>query len=473
MIKKILRLAILLTVITMFTGCGVGSQAVVTATPTPSSSLAPEPTKVPQETLIPTPAGTATPTPSPEPTKDPDGEYFEASSKLENKIGRYLEKFYKDSELSLGNGYRLTQKLNAAKNGEEITCLFIGGSVTEGAQATERTPKGYQKGYAYCTYEYIRDNYGAGDGSNVKYVNVGVSGTSSALGIMRVQGDVLDYNPDIIFIEFAVNNSTSIFDKQTFESLIRRCLKAENEPAVVLLFSAATYAGQTQTYMWATGKYYSLPMMSMNDGLKVPQMLNAIKWSDFSGDSVHPGQEGHRLYAKAISKMLKHAYENNTDTEYVIPEKPYVNNFDAYENMVMIDNSNAEGYIVDTGCFEAVRTPFSSTGGSDNHALENGWVKKAGSGDEPFVIKLTCNSFAISAKQISSKNEVSLDVYVDGERVKSIVTSKEGAWNNPDPQCIFLEAEAKEHTIEIRTNETSANATATILAMAYTNEQTE
>lgn len=411
---------------------------------------------------------TNTPSPSPEPTKDPDGTFFDASTKLDGILGKFYEAVMEDSEISQGNAYRLRKKLDAAKNGEKTVVLFIGGSVTEGALATERTPKGYQKGYAYLTYEYIRDMYGAGDKSNVEYVNVGVSGTSSALGMVRVQEDVLDYEPDIIFIEFAVNNGTTPFDKKTYESLIRRCLKQDNEPAVFLLFSAATYAGAPQIYMQSMGKYYDLPMVSMQDGLKRPQLLRGMKWEDFSSDNVHPGQDGHLLYAKAICKTLKRAYDNNQNTSYEIPELPYQTDYDKFENMVMINNTDAEGFIVDTGCFEAKRTPFSSTGGSDNHALENGWVKTSDSGNDTFTLKLVCNTFTIVGMQTNASTEVTFDIYVDGEKTHKIVTSKSGAWRNPDPQLVYESDEAKEHVIEIRTNETSENAGATILAFGYT-----
>ena len=40
-------------------------------------------------------------------------------------------------------------------------------------------------------------------GDNVEYVNAGLSGTASALGNLRVQRDVLAYEPDIVFIEYA------------------------------------------------------------------------------------------------------------------------------------------------------------------------------------------------------------------------------------------------------------------------------
>lgn len=39
-------------------------------------------------------------------------------------------------------------------------------------------------------------------------MNAGLSGTPSKLGILRLDRDVLAYEPDICFIEFAVNDGT-------------------------------------------------------------------------------------------------------------------------------------------------------------------------------------------------------------------------------------------------------------------------
>ncbi|MCQ2506524.1 MAG: SGNH/GDSL hydrolase family protein [Lachnospiraceae bacterium] len=471
---KILLMSLLFGLCTAMIGCSSeenNSEPVIpTATPTvaPLNTATPtvKPTNTPRPTNTPKPTNTPTPTFIPEP--DPDGEFFNASSALDKKLGAYYAGVLTDAEVSKGNAYRLSKKLDAAKEGAETTVLFLGGSVTEGSNASERTPKGYQKGYAYITFEYLRDTYGFGDGSNFKYVNAGISGTSSALGMNRVEDDVLSFKPDIIFIEFAVNNDSRItYDNKTYESLIRRCLNAEGEPAVVLLFSAATYAGGTQAVMEKIGAFYDLTMISMHNALKTPQNKKAIEWSDFSKDSVHPQQAGHYLYAKAICKTLKHAYEENTSKSYNIPENVSKEGYGDYENLHMINNTNAEGYITDLGCFQTSKTNHATSGNSDSFALEKGWIKRSDAEDKPMVITLECKSFHVVVKQVNAKTDVDFDVYVDGVKTSTITTSKSGAWNNAFAYVVFESDECSEHTIEIKANESSVAANATILSLGY------
>lgn len=56
-------------------------------------------------------------------------------------------------------------------------------------------------------------------GDNVQYVNAGLSGTPSKLGILRLDRDVLAYEPDICFIEFAVNDGTETDYQNAYESI--------------------------------------------------------------------------------------------------------------------------------------------------------------------------------------------------------------------------------------------------------------
>ncbi len=385
---------------------------------------------------------------------------------MDKKLGDLYTSVFENGLISTGNSYRLRKKLEKASRGEEVVVCYYGGSVTAGEASTERTPQGKKKGYAYMSYEYIRDTYGKGD--NVKYVNSAISGTGSDLGMVRADTDVLAFKPDIIFIEFAVNNDNSTFNKMTYEGLIRKFLKAENEPAVILLFSAATYAGQNQNYMKPMGTYYDLPMVSMKNALDKPQKLKQIAWKDFSGDSVHPKTDGHRLYAKLVAYLIKTAVADTSDQGYTIPEKPSLNGWDLYDEAVMIDNTNAEGIIAENGCFAAAKTVCSADYDSPNStALKNGWTRKAGSGTDGMKIVVNCSSFSMVVKQ-SGGAEKSLDVYVDGKLKTTVLTAKSGAWNNPFTTLIYVGDESGEHEIVIKPSEGSEGAEQSILAFAYT-----
>lgn len=421
------------------------------------------PTAVPTATEAPTATPTPTNTPTPTPILVGDT-FFDTWTNLDKKLGEQYWPTIENSFISSGNSYRLNKVLDRAKAGEEITVAFIGGSVTEGAMATEKTPKGYQKGYAYLTYEYLCDNYGTGD--NIKVITSGVSGTGSLLGIVRADKDILDYEPDLIFVEFAVNNDGSDRDKQTFEGVLRKFLSAENEPAVVLLFSDATYAGGTQIYMQNIGSYYELPMMSMHDSLEKAKQTGKFKWEDYSKDYAHPTQDGHRLYAKSICYLINQTYADKSFDHYTVPVAPSKEGYDKFENAQILDHTDAEGVIESTGAFVAKDTSFFSTNNSDTTALHKGWVREAGSGNEDFVVRAECRNFIIVLKQTNGA-EASVDIYVDGDFVSKVNTSQQGGWNNAVMELVLDEAKATQHEIRIRATEGSEDKQQTILAMCY------
>ena len=96
------------------------------------------------------------------------------------------------SLLDTGNNYRLKRVLEKARAGEDIYVCALGGSVTEGALA-----KTNDDGYAYLFANEFKSAFCPGDGSNFHFVNAGLSGTPSCLGIIRYQKDVVDLLGDI------------------------------------------------------------------------------------------------------------------------------------------------------------------------------------------------------------------------------------------------------------------------------------
>ena len=207
---------------------------------------------------------------------------------------------------SLGNTSRLKAKMAQARAGEKTTVAYIGGSITEGVGTNAATC------YARLSYEFFRDTYGTGD--NVEYVNAGLSGTPSNLGVLRLQRDVLDYTPDIVFVEFAVNDSQDDIAKESYESLVRTVLEQDNAPAAVLLFNTTATGYTAQKHMKEIGEYYDLPMISAADALTVEFDEGRLTWKDYSNDQSHPNTVGHELLCEFIANMYTSA-ESSEDTE--------------------------------------------------------------------------------------------------------------------------------------------------------------
>ena len=84
------------------------------------------------------------------------------------------------------------------KGRKTVNIGWFGGSITAGAGSSW----GPKTRYAALVTAGLNAKY-----PEVEFIetNASIGGTGSSLGIFRLQSDLLDKNPDIVFIEFARN----------------------------------------------------------------------------------------------------------------------------------------------------------------------------------------------------------------------------------------------------------------------------
>ena len=237
----------------------------------------------------------------------------EASSSQAEKMPEtdeeWTQAMYDKAMVSYGNTSMMQNVIKKAQSGEKVTVAYLGGSITEGISA------GADGCYAKLTYDYFAQKFGTGD--NVQYVNAGLSGTPSKLGILRLDRDVLAYEPDICFIEFAVNDGTEADYQNAYESIVRTLLQKNITP--VLLFSVAENDHSAQDYMKQIGEFYHLPMISYCDALRYLFANNRMTWKDFSDDQSHPNTEGHKLVASMVDYYFDTVMDVAPEGDYVMP----------------------------------------------------------------------------------------------------------------------------------------------------------
>lgn len=111
---------------------------------------------------------------------------------------------------------RLKRCMQRARNGEELTIGFFGGSITQGCLASV-----HEKTYSYRVFEWWEKTFPK---ARFHYVNGGIGGTSSHFGVSRIVSDLLMYQPDIVVIDFSVNDGDEEIFQETFEGVIRKSL---------------------------------------------------------------------------------------------------------------------------------------------------------------------------------------------------------------------------------------------------------
>lgn len=354
----------------------------------------------------------------------------------------------KKAMYSYGNTTKMQEKIKKAQSGEDVTVAYLGGSITEGLTA------GDSDCYAKLTYDYFAEKFGTGN--NVKYCNAGLSGTPSTLGILRLERDVLQYDPDICFIEFAVNDGTDANYQNAYESIVWELL--ERDVAVVLLFSVTAEDYSAQDYMKTIGEHYSLPMISYCDALRYMFENNQMKWEDFSDDQSHPNTEGHKIVAEMIDYYFDTVMDVQAE-EYVYPSEtiysPRQLGAHLYENTNLTPESLG-----------------SWTEGTDVASFTDGWSYVAGEGNEPLTFKFTGKFVYLIYKEMKQGNfgPVHVKVTCNGELYNELDVDpvSSSGWGNPQIINIGMQPENTEYEIEISMAEGSEDNAMQILGFGYT-----
>ncbi len=344
------------------------------------------------------------------------------------------EQMIEDSLISTGNNYRFRKVVEKAKAGEDVTIAFIGGSITEGYNA------GTTEIYAKLTYDYFAATYGTGE--NVHYVNAGLSGTPSLLGLIRSDRDIFSSNPDIVFVEFAVNDGDSAEDVIGFENLLRKALLQDNEPAVFVLYSVTKEGYNAQASMAPITWNYDLPSVSVKSAIWSSIEDGSFSWSDWSNDEAHPNAAGQLLYSKFIIHLMEAMLAEEPDTSYDVSLKSF--KAKDYVDTTLVDREYNTDWITITemGDWQEKQGGVS--------AFSKGWYLDKGAENDTMTFTFTGKALFLIYKDNAEKSKYgTIEVMVDGEGKRDIDASTSDGWGNPVPTMIYSGKEAGEHTVTI------------------------
>ncbi len=220
----------------------------------------------------------------------------------------------------------------AQTTGAEVKIGYLGGSITAQKGWRVQTLAHFQKAYPQSTFTEI---------------NAAIGGTGSDLGVFRVQQDVLSKGPDLLFVEFAVNDGGTDPQRiiRCMEGIVRQTWKANPKTDICFVYtltealSPPMLEGKLQRSASAMEKvadFYGIPSITL--GMEVAKLAKAGKllWKAplpktdadkaalgdlfvFARDGVHPHDStGQVLYTQAIVRSLPAlAIANNTPTPHV------------------------------------------------------------------------------------------------------------------------------------------------------------
>ncbi len=205
------------------------------------------------------------------------------------------------------------------KAGAAVRIAYLGGSITA------------QPGWRPKTFAWFQHQFPTAD---LHEINAAIGGTGSDLGVFRLQHDVLNDHPDLLFVEFAVNDGGAPPDQivRCMEGIVRRTWR--DDPATDICFVYTLAGNMLQTLqagrfprsasvMEKVADHYGIPSIHM--GLEVARLEKEgrlIFKADkprtdaeraavgdrilFSPDGVHPYPDtGHQLYLEAMVRSME------------------------------------------------------------------------------------------------------------------------------------------------------------------------
>lgn len=341
------------------------------------------------------------------------------------------------SELNAGNKVRLANVMKKAASGEEITVSFIGGSITQGSTADDNTC------YAKLVHNWFTETF---PNANVKYNRAGIGATGSYIGVHRVERDVIANKPDVVFVEFSVNDTTENTRRNVdaYDSLLRKIWSSETKPAIVCIGMTQEDGTSFQNYHYDIAKSYDLPFISYRNAILDVIKKGHIIWDDISDDNIHPNVTGHKVLSEIIIHYLDKV---NGEKDSVTGDEssfstPYTK--DKYAQATLLDPSAIEA-VDETGTFNT------NADGNFSNFIGNWDIRqKGGFNGAKLVFK------DVEAKNIGllfgkmTAGGTTLDIYIDGILAKSVDTKFPGGWGNYAEAADIASFESSsKHTIEI------------------------
>ena len=189
------------------------------------------------------------------------------------------------------------RKLSA---GEAVSIVFIGGSITQGAN---------QNGYVRATGDWLRERYPQ---ASITVHNAGVSGTGSPFGATRFDRDVLVHEPDLVLIEFAVNDGDRDQSMQ-MERMVHKAWLANPETDLLIFYTLSRghlpdyEAGRlprAASFHERVAAHYGIPTLGLAHYVAGKLQAGEIEWADFAHDAVHPHAGGYTLFNEALVQAL-------------------------------------------------------------------------------------------------------------------------------------------------------------------------
>lgn len=265
----------------------------------------------------------------------------------------------------------LPNVMRKLERGEPVTIAYLGGSITA------------QNGWRVFSRDWLQEKYPR---AKVAGIHAAIGGTGSDLGVFRVEKDALSHQPDLLFVEFAVNDAGAPSDRllKGMEGIVRKTRRLLPETDIcfvyTLTFRDSPDLGngkmkRSTGVMETVADHYGIP--SVNMGLEIARMEKAgklvMKSNDepmtrvsgdelnesaalavdsqgriiFSKDGVHPYPEtGHALYMQALARAFERLPGIGRPGPHALPAPLAPDNWEQAQQFSLAELASFSGAVV-------------------------------------------------------------------------------------------------------------------------------
>jgi len=246
-----------------------------------------------------------------------------------------------------------------ATPGAEVKVAYFGGSITAQAGWRPKTLAHFQKTWPAAKFSEI---------------NAAIGGTGSDLGVFRLAQDVLTAKPDLVFVEFAVNDGGAAPDqiRRCMEGIVRQTWKTL--PTCDLCFVYTLTEALSKPMIEGSFPRAAAVMEQVADRYGIPSIHMAVEvaklakegkliWKAplpktdeekakvgdkmvFAADGVHPyPQTGHELYLQAVARSLEPIQAaSKSKGPHALPEPLIATNYERAQLLPISDATLSKGF---------------------------------------------------------------------------------------------------------------------------------
>jgi len=244
-------------------------------------------------------------------------------------------------ELKIRDG--LPNFYSKAGNNDTVRVAYLGGSITA------------QEGWRVYSREWMQKQFPQ---TNFVEINAAIGGTGSDFGVFRLTEHVLQYKPDLVFVEFAVNDDNKPSEKivRSMEGIVRQIWQLNPQTDICFIYTIkgdyleTEQAGKlpaSAIEMEKVANRYKIP--SINFGAEISKQISEgkliLKGDEievdgipvFSEDGVHPNLEtGHMIYEDVLERSFEKMKESIASYNHEFG-KPILANYFSDTKMLELD----------------------------------------------------------------------------------------------------------------------------------------